>query len=578
MSFIFLNKLAKNLSSEEPQEPKTLDLFLNNLISKSHEGEGSRGGIVVGHTKTGDPIYDSQKKRILGRLKSSAGWSAQKVYNLDSESLHGESSHSENCAHCGKSIKNIVAIDHGDYGEHLVGEDCADSLLEGTAKTGLDLQKESLRLVERDIDQKVKEHFQGDLEPMKNVVERLDRDITRANESKDPSRIRQAEGKKAKLEQVVKLKAKLSEDFPNDLGSQKKAVKIAARSSTKKNRESSEDDDESTTLYEFLDDAIAEVKKTAKSPEQKRAARDKKLKNQEMPEDVKAHLFQATEADSDPSKKLPWSKEDEKEFNDLLDKRDTNNALAVTHKHAGYAGLKGKDPARLTELDYKKREHREALIAKKELNEAFPGNEEAQIRALTISSYLKSKSRHKKDDSFKYRHSFLDQAIAEVKEESGIKKSIDVAIDNLLLKAGRSGEGSRGGRIVGHTKSGDPIYESSQNQASQGADKKETPEPKPAKPFPGEEQHNSPKTEPKPESTYIPAGGLAPHYSDEPEMKAYKNLISLFKKEGLDFQGHLTYNPKTKNIETLTPQAEKVFQDLKTKYLKGDSKAKPEVK
>lgn len=131
---------------------------------------------------------------------------------------------------------------------------------------------------------------------------------------------------------------------------------------------------------------------------------------------------------------------------------------------------------------------------------------------------------------------------------------IDQAIEDLFKST--EGEGSRGGNVTGHTASGKPIYGESRGR----------------KPYPGEEMHNAPKAEGKPKETYIPAGGLTPHYSDEPELKAYKNLISLFKKEGLDFQGQITYNPETKHIETLTPKAEESFKMLQEKYLKAGTK------
>lgn len=95
------------------------------------------------------------------------------------------------------------------------------------------------------------------------------------------------------------------------------------------------------------------------------------------------------------------------------------------------------------------------------------------------------------------------------------------------------------------------------------------------KPYPGEDQHKMGKLEGTPKQSFMPAGGLAPHYSDEPEMKAYKNLVSMFKKEGLDFQGHITFDPETKQIETLTPQGEASMKTLKEKYL-GSQKPKPE--
>jgi hypothetical protein len=124
-----------------------------------------------------------------------------------------------------------------------------------------------------------------------------------------------------------------------------------------------------------------------------------------------------------------------------------------------------------------------------------------------------------------------------------------------LIKAA-TGEGSRGGKIIGHTPSGKPIYDSEGHTQSSSN----------RKPYPGEEQHKLPAMKPMSEAqrkkTYMPPEGTMPHYSDEPPLKAYKVLMREFKKRGADFQGHITFNPKTGGIETLTPEGDKIAKDI----------------
>lgn len=119
----------------------------------------------------------------------------------------------------------------------------------------------------------------------------------------------------------------------------------------------------------------------------------------------------------------------------------------------------------------------------------------------------------------------------------------------LLLKAS-SGEGSRGGKIIGHTATGKPIYDKEGHAEAQ------------RKPYPGEEQHSVNIPESQKKKTFMPQDGTTPHYSDPPGLKAYKVLMREFKKRGADFQGHITYDPKTEGVQTLSPQGAKITQEI----------------
>jgi hypothetical protein len=119
------------------------------------------------------------------------------------------------------------------------------------------------------------------------------------------------------------------------------------------------------------------------------------------------------------------------------------------------------------------------------------------------------------------------------------------AMYGYVLRKGTSGEGSRGGRVIGHTPSGKPIY-ASEGRAGGSSERK---------PYPGEEAHKLPPNEPQKKKTYLPPDGTAPHYSDTPSLRAYKQILSAFKRAGIDFMGHITYDPKTDHIKTISPQA-----------------------
>lgn len=87
------------------------------------------------------------------------------------------------------------------------------------------------------------------------------------------------------------------------------------------------------------------------------------------------------------------------------------------------------------------------------------------------------------------------------------------------------------------------------------------------------EKESSPKKEkmqqpPEMQSTYIPSGGLEPHYSDTSEISTYKKFIRYLKKEGKDFEGNISYNPKTKKIVAISPEGEKMISEAKDKASK----------
>ena len=164
-----------------------------------------------------------------------------------------------------------------------------------------------------------------------------------------------------------------------------------------------------------------------------------------------------------------------------------------------------------------------------------------------------------------------------------------------LLKAGRTGEGSRGGKIIGHTKSGDPIYEGSKKEgAGQAPAKKpEAPASKEAKqeapkgeekrlPFPGEEAHKLGDIA-KPAQTHTPAGGWAQHYTDYEVSPAhgelspigqYKHFVRNLKMMGKDWHGHVTFDPETKEIKPLTSEGNKHIKHAKENLHMLEDRAK----
>lgn len=135
-------------------------------------------------------------------------------------------------------------------------------------------------------------------------------------------------------------------------------------------------------------------------------------------------------------------------------------------------------------------------------------------------------------------------------------------LDEPMTKA--AGEGSRGGKVVGHTATGKPIYDKDGHSNM----------PASRKPFPGEEQHKMPvMTQQQKAKTFMPNEGTEAHYSDSPNLKAYKNILRTFKKMGMDFAGHITYDPKTDQVKTLTPQGAESIKKIISDYQAGQKKS-----
>src|SRR5690606_34536429 len=80
-------------------------------------------------------------------------------------------------------------------------------------------------------------------------------------------------------------------------------------------------------------------------------------------------------------------------------------------------------------------------------------------------------------------------------------------------------------------------------------------------PFPGETTA-TPSANPNKKKTYSPAEGTEAHYTDTPNLRAYKGIIRGLKRKGLDYNGHITYNPKTDQLETISERGKKMIEDL----------------
>jgi len=124
-----------------------------------------------------------------------------------------------------------------------------------------------------------------------------------------------------------------------------------------------------------------------------------------------------------------------------------------------------------------------------------------------------------------------------------------------LAGGGPTGEGSRGGKVVGHTPSGKPIYAGSKEAAELQR-----------KPHPGEEQHAAPEVGGPAPQSYEPPEGSVLHYSDPPDLAVYKVMMTLFKKAGMSHRGQVSYNPKSQKMVLLNKEAagtvKKLYQDF----------------
>jgi hypothetical protein len=113
---------------------------------------------------------------------------------------------------------------------------------------------------------------------------------------------------------------------------------------------------------------------------------------------------------------------------------------------------------------------------------------------------------------------------------------------DMLVKAG-SGEGSRGGKVTGHTKSGKPIYGDSATK-------------KPSD-LPSEKSPAS--------ATHIPVEGFVNHYSDTASEREYKELYRNLEKQGKlhDFHGHLTFDRATHSVKPLSKRGAEVLENFR---------------
>lgn len=133
-----------------------------------------------------------------------------------------------------------------------------------------------------------------------------------------------------------------------------------------------------------------------------------------------------------------------------------------------------------------------------------------------------------------------------------------------LIKAG--GEGTRGGKVIGHTASGKPIYDADQHAA--GARKQ----------YPAQEKTVTPDKSvslAQQNQSFMPAEGTEHHYADSPNLRAYKNILRAFKARGVPFQGHITYDPKTDSVKTMSGEGMKVIKEIISDY---QAKNKPKAK
>ena len=137
----------------------------------------------------------------------------------------------------------------------------------------------------------------------------------------------------------------------------------------------------------------------------------------------------------------------------------------------------------------------------------------------------------------------------------------------ILVKA--QGEGTRGGKVIGHTPAGKPIY------ASEG---KTTGGPSQRKPYPGEEAHKlttkqpeakapqdskpKPPNEVQKRKTFMPPDNTKEGRYDPPNLKAYKTLLQAFKKQDVDFMGHISYDPKADQIIAISDEGPSLMRQV----------------
>ena len=141
----------------------------NHRVFRLGAQEDDRNGLKIAKTdepvmKSDEPEAPPAKKRIGGNLPTDEKWDFMSHHNVDDVHPFGAGK-AETCAHCDKSIRNVVTVTHPEHGQHCVGEDCAEALIAGEGKTRLksvmDSEKRKQRLV-NDLTNKIwKSHEKG---------------------------------------------------------------------------------------------------------------------------------------------------------------------------------------------------------------------------------------------------------------------------------------------------------------------------------------------------------------------------------------------------------------------------------
>lgn len=85
---------------------------------------------------------------------------------------------------------------------------------------------------------------------------------------------------------------------------------------------------------------------------------------------------------------------------------------------------------------------------------------------------------------------------------------------------------------------------------------------KPRKPWPGEKTQEN-RDMNQPQQTHVPSGGFQEHYTDTPELKAYKKFVSYLKKEGHDFTGHISFDKEKGHITAISDKGKELIADAK---------------
>lgn len=107
---------------------------------RADDGKFGSGGAATGKKPEAPPKGAEKdggvdKKRRAGKLPAGDAWTVQSsIHARDGE--RGEDGYS--CAHCNKPIKRLVTMSHPEHDGVIVGEDCAEALVEGSAKTRLE--------------------------------------------------------------------------------------------------------------------------------------------------------------------------------------------------------------------------------------------------------------------------------------------------------------------------------------------------------------------------------------------------------------------------------------------------------